>query len=241
MSIRKGASEAVRASRNHALTWLRNTFFTGIVVGAPIGITIWLIWSFITFVDHRIKPLIPAPWNPETYLKFALPGLGIVVAVVALTLLGAFTRNVVGRFLLNVGEKIVNHVPLISPIYFALKQVFETFGNSEGSSFKEAVLVRFPHTGSWSVGFVTNRAPGGAIARQMTNPIAILIPTVPNPATGFLIYVPAADVVPLDMPIDQALKLVISFGILTPEQLAGTNGAATNAPEPPPIGSPSSS
>jgi uncharacterized membrane protein len=230
MSIRKGATEAVHASRRHAIGWLRRSFFTGIVVGAPIGITIWLIWSFVSFVDRRIKPLIPPQWNPETYLQFALPGLGIVVAVVAITLVGALTTNFLGRTLLGFGEQILNRVPLISPIYFALKQVFETFAKSEGSSFKEAVLVPFPHANSWSVGFVTNRHPGGVIAQRIVDPVAVLIPHVPNPASGLLVYVPAVDVVPLDMPIDQALKLVISFGILTPEQLAG-NGGAINKPE----------
>jgi uncharacterized membrane protein len=231
MSTPKGATEVVKASRHHAFAWLRTSFFTGIVVGAPIGITIWLIWSFISFVDHRIKPLIPTPWNPETYLKFALPGLGIVVAVVALTLLGALTTNFLGRTLLRLGEQIVNRVPLISPIYFALKQVFETFAKSEGSSFKEAVLVPFPHANSWSVGFVTNRNPGGAIALRIIDPVAVLIPHVPNPASGLLVYVPAADIIPLEMPIDQALKLVISFGILTPDQLAVGNAQAKTPDE----------
>ncbi len=232
MSIHKGARDTLRASRRHALAWLRNSFFTGIVVAAPIGITIWLIWSFVSFVDHSIKPLIPTPWNPETYLKFALPGLGIVVSVVTLTLVGAFTTNFLGRTLLRIGERILNRVPLISPIYFALKQVFETFAKSDASSFKEAVLVPFPHPNSWSVGFVTNRAPGGAIAQKIANPVAVLIPHVPNPASGLLVYVPASDVIPLDMPIDQALKLVISFGILTPEQLVSTNGQGRRPTDP---------
>lgn len=226
MAMQNGARDTLRASRRHALAWLRNSFFAGVVVAAPIGITIWLIWSFVSFVDHSIKPLIPRPWNPETYLKFALPGMGIVVAVVTVTLVGAFATNFLGRTLLRLGERILNRVPLISPIYFALKQVFETFAKNDASSFKEAVLVPFPHPEAWAVGFVTNRAPGSAIEQKIPSPVAVLVPHVPNPATGVLVYVKASDIIPLDMSIDQALKLVISFGILTPEQFVPTNGTA---------------
>jgi len=216
-----GAVSGFGKPHHHAWAWLRNSFFTGVVVAAPIGITLWLVWSFIHFVDRHILPLIPPDWNPETYLPFALPGFGVAIAVIALTLLGALTANLIGRSLLGLAERLVNRVPLISPIYFALKQVFETFAKSEGSSFKEAVLVEFPHPGSWSVAFVTNRNPGGPIAEKIPNAVAVLVPHVPNPASGLLIYAKADDLIPLNMPIDEALKLVISFGILSPEQLAG--------------------
>ena len=136
MSIRRRTKEAVRRSRRKALQWLRNSFFTGIVVAAPIGITIWLVWSFVSFVDARIKPLIPTGWNPETYLQFALPGLGIVVGVVAITLLGALTANFIGKAMLEFGESVLNRVPLIRSIYSALKQVVSAFAPSETPSFK---------------------------------------------------------------------------------------------------------
>jgi uncharacterized membrane protein len=205
--------------RRTLLDRLRDSFFTGIVVGAPIGITIWLVWSFVSFVDARIKPLIPAAANPETYLKFALPGFGIVVAVLGLTLLGLLTANIIGRSLLEFGDRVVNRVPLVRTIYSALKQVFETFASSEASSFKEAVLVEYPGPGLWALGFITSRAPGAEITDRIGEAIAVMIPTSPNPAMGHLVYVSPDRVRKLDMSIDKAAKLVITFGVLSADQL----------------------
>ncbi len=200
--------------------WLRTWFITGIVVSAPIGITIWLVWSFVTFVDSRIKPLIPERWNPETYLQFALPGLGIVIAVVGLTLLGALTANLLGKSLIRYGERIVNRVPLVRSVYSVLKQVFETFASQEATSFKEAVLIQFPRPGIWTVAFITNRRPGGEIARHVKDAVSVFVPNAPNPATGFILYVSPDQLTPLQMTVEQAAKLVFSVGILTPDELA---------------------
>jgi uncharacterized membrane protein len=224
--------ETVRAARRKALETLRNWFFTGVVVGAPIGITIWLVWSFVSFVDQNIKPLIPAEWNPETYLKFALPGLGIVIAVVGLTLLGALTANLIGRSFLHFGERVLGRVPLIRSIYSAVKQVFETFASSEASSFKEAVLIEYPGPGLWAIAFITNRSPGAEITAIVPDAIGVMLPTSPNPAMGHLIYVSPDKVRKLDMSIDKAAKLVISFGVLSTEQMTQELGAKA----PPQIG-----
>lgn len=224
MSLVRKSRDAVDASRSKALETLRNWFFTGIVVGAPIGITIWLVWSFVSFVDNRIKPLIPPEWNPETYLKFALPGLGIVVAVVGIVTVGALTANLVGKSLLRFGERILARVPLVRSIYSAVKQVFETFASSEASSFKEAVLVEYPGPGLWAIGFITSRAPGAEIVDKVGDAIAVMVPTSPNPAMGHLIYVSPERVKRLDMSVDKAAKLVISFGILSAEQAAEMGG-----------------
>jgi len=219
MSLVRRSREAVRTSRRKALATLRNWFFTGIVVGAPIGITIWLVWSFVSFVDNRIKPLIPPEWNPETYLKFALPGLGIVIAVAAIVTVGALTANLVGKSLLGFGERVLARVPLVRSIYSAVKQVFETFASSEASSFKEAVLIEYPGPGLWAIGFITSRAPGAEITQNVPDAIAVMVPTSPNPAMGHLVYVSPERVKRLDMSVDKAAKLVISFGILSTEQV----------------------
>ncbi|MEZ5937536.1 MAG: DUF502 domain-containing protein [Hyphomonadaceae bacterium] len=219
-----GAIEGLKPKPNF-WTFLRNWFVTGIVVSAPIGITIWLIWSFVSFVDKRIKPLIPREWNPETYLRFALPGLGIVVAVVGLTLIGALTANLVGREFLRLGERLVKRVPVVHPLYSILKQVFETFAKSDATTFKEAVLLEYPRKGIWSIGFITNQHPGGEIAQKVHNVIAVFVPTVPNPSTGFLLYVPREEVQPLRTPVDKVLKQIFSIGILSPDQLASEPAA----------------
>lgn len=202
------------AEQGGFLTTLRNWFFAGVVVAAPIGITIWLVWSFVAFVDENIKPLIPTQWNPETYLKFALPGLGIVIAVVGLTLLGALAANLFGRWMLRTGERIVGRVPLVRSIYAVLKQVIETFASSDASSFKETVLVEYPGEGLWVVGFITNRSPDLEIARNVPGAIGVIIPTSPNAAMGQLVYVGPEKIRKLDMSVEKAAKLVISFGIL---------------------------
>jgi uncharacterized membrane protein len=220
MSLQTRTREAIRASRRRAFEALRNWFFTGIVVGAPIGITIWLVWSFVSFVDKRIKPLIPPEWNPETYLKFALPGLGIVVAVLGLTILGALTANFLGKSFLSFGERVLARVPVVRSIYSAVKQVFETFASSEASSFKEAVLIEYPGPGLWAIGFITSRSPGPEITDVVPGAIAVMLPTSPNPAMGHLVYVSPDRVKKLDMSVDKAAKLVISFGILSTEQVS---------------------
>ncbi|RYZ11961.1 MAG: DUF502 domain-containing protein [Alphaproteobacteria bacterium] len=196
------------------LTTLRNWFFAGVVVAAPIGITIWLIWSFVSFVDMHIKPLIPRELNPETYLNFALPGLGIVVAVVSLVVLGALAANLIGRWALRTGERLVARVPLVRSIYGVLKQVIETFASSDASSFKEAVLVEYPGKGLWVVGFVTSRTPDPEILKTVPDAVAVLVPASPNPAMGQLVYVSPERLQKLDMPVEKAAKLIISFGIL---------------------------
>jgi uncharacterized membrane protein len=218
----KRTQEAIRRSRRQALEALRNWFFTGIVVGAPIGITIWLVWSFVSFVDNRIKPLIPVEWNPETYLRFALPGLGIVVAVVGIVAIGALTANLIGKSMLGFGERMLTRVPLVRSIYSALKQVFETFASSEASSFKEAVLLEYPGPGLWAIGFITSRTPDAEIIDKVGDAIAVMVPTSPNPAMGHLVYVAPDKLKKLDMSVDRAAKLVISFGILSIEQPVDT-------------------
>lgn len=213
-SIGKRTRDVMRRSRRGVLKALRNWFFAGIVVAAPIGITIWVVWSFVSFVDQNIKPLIPTEWNPETYLKFGLPGLGIIVAVVVLTVLGALAANLFGRWALRTGERIVSRVPLVRSIYAVLKQVIETFASNDASSFKETVLIEYPGKGLWVIGFVTNAAPDPEILKNVPDAIGVLVPTSPNAAMGQLVYVSPERLIKLDMSVEKAAKLVISFGIL---------------------------
>ena len=142
------------------LRWLRNSFLTGVVVALPVTVTVWLIFLVVNFIDGTIKPLIPERYNPESYLEFAIPGLGVVIAVVALTVLGALAANFFGRTLISIGERMLNSVPLVRNIYGAVKQIAETVFSSSKTSFKEVVLVEFPTKGSYAVGFVSAAARG---------------------------------------------------------------------------------
>lgn len=197
------------------LTTLRNWFFAGVVVAAPIGITIWIVWSFVSFVDQHIKPLIPKALNPETYLDFGLPGLGIIIAVVGLTVLGALAANLFGRWALRTGERVLARVPLVRSIYAVLKQVIETFASSDASSFKETVLIEYPGKGLWVIGFITSGTPDAEILKNVPDAVGVLVPTSPNAAMGQLVYVSPERLIRLDMSVEQAAKLVISFGILS--------------------------
>lgn len=202
--------------------WLRNSFLTGVVVALPVTVTIWLIFIFVTFVDRSVKPLIPERYNPESYLPFALPGLGVVIAVVALTLLGALAANIFGRTLIDVGERILNTVPLVRNVYGAVKQIATTVFSNRQNSFKEVVLVEFPTQGSYAVGFVTAPARGEVKKSVGDDTIGIFVPTTPNPTSGFLLYTPRSRVQPLSMSVEEAAKLIISFGLVSPEKLGVT-------------------
>lgn len=204
------------------LRWLRNSFLTGIIVATPVTVTVWLIYAFITFVDSTIKPLIPDRYNPETYLPFALPGMGLIIAVLGLTLLGALAANIFGRSLLAVGERIVNTMPLVRNIYGALKQLVETVLGAQNNAFKEVVLVEYPMAGSYAVAFVASHGRGAIrhhVGKGKDEVIGVFVPTTPNPTSGFLLFVPRSKAIPLDITIEEAAKLIISFGLVTPDRL----------------------
>jgi uncharacterized membrane protein len=201
------------------LTRLRNWFLAGAVVAAPLAITLWLMWSVVVLVDTHIVPLIPRSWNPETYLSVELPGLGIITAVIFLTLLGALITNLAGQQALRLGELLLARVPLVRSIYSILKQVVETIASNDSSSFKEAVLVEYPGKGLWVIGFITSRTPDAEVLAQAPDVIGVLVPSSPNPAMGQLVFVTPERIRSLDMPVEKAAKLVISFGIRSADQV----------------------
>ncbi len=196
---------------------LRTYFLTGIVVTAPIAITIYLTYVFVTFVDAKITPLIPVRYNPETYLPFGIPGLGVFVAVFALILIGFLTANYLGRALLVFGERIVGRMPVVRSIYNALKQIMETVLAQSGTSFRDVVVLEYPRKGIWAVAFVTSQAKGQVDKMNDDDMISIFMPTTPNPTSGFLLFVPKKDLTYLDMSVEEGVKLVISAGMIWPE------------------------
>lgn len=219
MSRQPDSSSPAVPPKGGPLTALRNWFFAGLVVAAPIGITLWLVWSFVEFVDGAVTPLLPRAWDPETWLGFPLPGLGIVIVVVGLTLLGAIVANLFGRTMVRIGELILARVPLVRSIYSVIKQVVETLASNDASSFKEAVLVEYPGKGMWVIGFVTSPNPDPEITRDSPDVVGVLVPSSPNPAMGQLVFVTPERIRKLDMPVEKAAKLVISFGIRSADQI----------------------
>jgi uncharacterized membrane protein len=199
---------------------LRNYFLTGLIVAGPLTITIYITWWFITLVDGWVKPLVPARYLPETYLPFEIPGIGLVIALTGLTLLGFLTANLVGRTLLDFGEVILNRMPVVRGIYRGTKQVFETIFSANGTSFRKVGLVEFPVKGTWSIVFIST--PAGPDLEEQLPPageyIGVFLPCTPNPTTGFFFYLPRRDVIELSMSVDDAAKLVMSAGVIQPDE-----------------------
>ena len=204
-----------RRRRSRARVRLRNYFLTGIVVAAPVGITLYLTWAFVHWVDQRVKPLIPKVYNPDTYLPFTVPGVGLLFAILMLTLLGFMTASLVGRSVVSFGETLLDRVPLVRNLYRGLRQLFQTVLSQSSRSFQKAVLVEYPRKGIWRVGFLTTSAKG-EVGDRVDDSLAVFIPNTPNVTAGFLIYVPRRDVMILSMTVEEAAKMVISAGLVTP-------------------------
>tara|TARA_E500000178_G_scaffold344744_1_gene393492 strand:- start:1155 stop:1898 length:744 start_codon:yes stop_codon:yes gene_type:complete len=195
---------------------IRGYFLAGVLVSAPLGITGYLAWAMITFIDHSVTPLIPESYNPETYLPFSLPGLGVLVLVITLTLVGALTAGLFGRWILRTGERILNRMPVIRSLYSTIKQIFETVLAQKSNAFRDAVLVEYPRKGLWTIAFVTGETEGEIKDLSDFDAVNIYVPTTPNPTSGFLLFVPRKDLVALDMSVEEAIKMVISGGLVTP-------------------------
>lgn len=201
------------------MTRLRNYFLTGLVIAAPISITIYITWWFINLVDAWIKPLIPTLYNPDRYLPFSLPGVGLIFAVLGLTLLGALTANLVGRTVVGYGEQLLNRMPIVRNVYNALKQIFETVLSQSQTSFQDVGLIHYPRQGLYAIVFISTVTKGEIQDKVQPERdlVSVFLPTTPNPTSGFLLFVPREDVLLLDMTVEEAAKLVISAGLVTPE------------------------
>jgi uncharacterized membrane protein len=206
--------------RPGAVTQLRNNFMTGIVVIGPLAITIFLARWFLEWVDSTVKPLIPSAWNPDNYLPFAVPGFGLLVALIGITMLGALTASLIGRSLISYGEQLVDRTPFVRPVYKTIKQVFETIASNRANSFNQAGLMEWPRKGLWSIVFLSAPARGEIAEKLGTDEdyVTVFIPTTPNPTGGYIMFVPRRDIRILDMTVEDAAKLVISAGLVMPEE-----------------------
>jgi uncharacterized membrane protein len=215
---------------------LRNYFLTGLVVAGPVAITLWLTWWFVTWVDGLVRPFVPLTYRPETYLPFGVPGSGLIVAVVALTLLGFLTANLIGRTLVDIGERFLGRIPAVRAIYRAMKQVFETLFSGQGSSFRRVGLVEFPSPGMWSIVLIS-QPPSADVANSLPGEeehISVFMPCSPNPTTGFFFYVPKSKIIEVEMSAEEAATLIMSAGVVQPgadqqKKLAALAGVANAA------------
>ncbi|KJS36384.1 MAG: membrane protein [Hyphomonas sp. BRH_c22] len=197
--------------------WLRGRFFAGMVIAAPIAVTFLILQFLISEIDRRVVPLIPAALNPETYLKYAVPGFGLIVLVVFLTILGAIATNLIGRSVISVGDRILGQVPIVRSLYSAFKQLVEVFAKDNTDQFSEVVLVEYPKPGTWCLGFVSSPARGEIGAALGPDFLGIFVPTTPNPTSGFLMYLDAREVIRLSMTVEEGAKMILSAGLVVPE------------------------
>ena len=222
-------SETPRQRRRSRLAArLRSYFFTGLVIAAPISITVYVTWWFIGFIDNWFKPLIPARYNPDQYLPFSVPGIGLLIALFLLTLLGALAANLFGRTVVGYGEQMLNRMPVVRNIYSALKQIFETVVSQSNSTFRDVALIEYPRRGIYAIAFVSTDTKGEIVEKvgAEAGMVSVFLPTTPNPTSGFLLFVPKSDVRILDMSVEDGAKLVISAGLVTPERVTAAEAAS---------------
>lgn len=214
----KAADVEIKA-HSSVFSKLRAYFFTGLVITAPIAITIWATYWFVTLFDSWIKPFLPAPYNPDTYLPIRVPGLGLIFALLAITLIGFMAANLAGRTMIAIWDKILNSTPVVRSIYKGSKQIFETLFSQKGASFRYVCLVEWPRRGTWSIAFISREVDGGQIGLEPGRAMyAVYMSTTPNPTSGYVFFVDFDDVKIIDMSVEDGLKLVISMGLVFPDK-----------------------
>lgn len=214
------------------ITRLRNYFLTGFIVTAPLAITAYLAWSLIGWVDSWVKPYIPGRYNPDNYLPFDVPGFGVIVALTLITMVGFLTANFIGRTIISYGEYLLGRMPLIRSVYRGLKQIIETVLSQRSNTFKKVGLIEYPRKGLWAIVFIATETEGEVqhvVPDRAGQTIAVFLPTTPNPTSGFLLFVPKADIVELSMSVEDGAKLVISAGLVSPEYQRKTKALAVEA------------
>ncbi|MFC3530582.1 DUF502 domain-containing protein [Vogesella facilis] len=200
----------------HIKMTLRGYLVTGILIWLPIAITLWVLNLIIGTLDQTIN-LLPRVWRPESLFGFGIPGLGVVLAFAVLVGTGFMAANVLGQRLLDLWQLILTRTPVVSTIYNSVKQVSDTLLSDSGQAFRKALLVRFPHQGAWTVAFQTG-APSGQLKAELgaEEHVSVYVPTTPNPTSGYFIIVPKSETRELEMSVDEALKYVISMGVVAP-------------------------
>ena len=222
MSDAENMFQPAQTAQKGLIARLRSWFFTGLLVTAPVLLTIYITWLFVDVIDGQVEALMPS-WVRDYISVNApvvgkLPGVGLLIGVVMITVIGAVAAGFMGRWLIGLGERILNRMPVVRSIYGASKQILETVLSTQSDAFREVVLVEYPRKGLWVLGFVTGATKGEVKDRLDQQTVNVFIPTTPNPTSGFLLFCPNTDLVYLEMSVEDAVKLVVSGGIVTPPQ-----------------------
>ncbi len=196
---------------------LRSNFFTGLIIVAPVVITIYLIWTVVTFIDARVVPLVPGLYNPSTYLGQEIPGFGVVIFLISTAIIGALAKGLFGRQIIRLWENLIGRTPIVRSVYSGLKQIVETILSQTNSNFQNACMIEYPRKGIWAIAFISTASKGEVLQKTGEDEmLSVFLPTTPNPTSGFLLFVPRKDVIILDMTVEDAAKLVISAGLVVP-------------------------
>ncbi len=233
-----------KPTKGHPFRWIRNGFFAGVVVVTPIAATSWLVYTLVTVVDRSVGGLVSwisritgypvDTWYAAIDGPLTIPGIGVLIAFIVLTLLGLLARNIIGRWFIGLGEFIVDRLPFIRSIYGPIKQILETIFRDQGEAFQEVAMVEYPRKGTWALCFVTAPAQGEVREKLPTSRdgedlgehVGVFIPTTPNPTSGFLLFVPRKDLKILDMSVEDGARVIISAGIVT--EKPNGNGKSKN-------------
>lgn len=231
--------EPVEKAKPSLLRSMRNSLIAGIVIALPIAATIWLITAFVRFVDNFVLKNLPAELNPNTYINeligFNLPGTGLIIAIIALFILGVLASNFIGTSVLKFGERILGRVPFVSNIYNGVKQIVSTVAQSDEQNFKEVCLLEYPRPGLWAIGFVTSNLKGAPLKYLKEDYVSIFVPTTPNPTSGFLLFSKRTDIKILDMTPEEGAKMIISGGIVSNDDIEELASKSTSRKKKKPI------
>jgi len=221
----------LKPPRRPVLTAMRNNFIAGLVVIAPIGLTLWLIWTVVGWVDSFVWPFVPDAYQPEelvnrimgrstadgNWITVNVRGIGVVIFLIFTMIVGWIGKGLIGRSFLKFGENIVGRMPVVRSIYNGVKQIAETVFAQSETSFDRACLIEYPRKGIWAIGFISTSTKGELLDKsgqpEMTS---VFVPTTPNPTSGYLLFVPKKELHYLSMSVEEGVKLVVSAGIITP-------------------------
>jgi uncharacterized membrane protein len=210
---------------------MRKYFVTGLLVLVPLAITLWVLNLIIGTLDQSVL-LLPERWRPAVLIGLDIPGMGALITVLFVFLVGLLTRNFIGNQIVLLWEKALTRIPIVSSIYSSVKQVSDTLFSSSGNAFRKAMLVQYPREGSWTIAFLTG-VPGGDVKNHLTGDyISVYVPTTPNPTSGFFLMMPRADAIELDMSVDEALKYIVSMGVVAPEYVVAASKNLKAVPPP---------
>jgi uncharacterized membrane protein len=194
---------------------MKRYFITGLLIWVPLGLTAWVLKFLIGTMDQSLL-LLPDSLQPERLLGMDIPGVGTVLTLLVIFITGLLTANIIGQKLVSFWEGVLWRIPVVKSIYWGIKQVSDTIFSSQGEAFRKALLVQYPREGSWTIAFMTGQ-PGGDVINHLEGEyISVYVPTTPNPTSGFFLMMPKSDVIELDMSVDEALKYIISMGVVPP-------------------------